>query len=80
MWTSERIALAYFAYLAVVCWLRPIGSVRRLRLSLAAVGGGIAVWRMASAPAVIRLWAPLAYILVGYYASAMRSDVHTRES
>ena len=25
MWTTERLALAYFLYLAVVCWLRPLG-------------------------------------------------------
>jgi len=70
VWTAERIALAYFAYLGIVCWLRPIGVARRVRVSLVAVVGCLAVWRIASAPLALRLWAPLAYILVGYYASA----------
>jgi membrane-associated phospholipid phosphatase len=70
VWTAERIALAYFVYLGIVCWVRPIGIARRLRVSSVAVVGGVAVWRIASAPLGLRLWAPLAYILVGYYASA----------
>jgi len=70
VWTAERIALAYFAYLGIVCWVRPIGAARRVRVSLVAAVGGVAVWRIATAPLALRLWAPLAYILVGYYASA----------
>lgn len=70
VWTAERVALAYFVYLGVVCWLRPIGAARRARVSLVALVGTIAVWRIAAGPPAIRLWAPLAYILVGYYASA----------
>ncbi len=70
VWTSERIALAYFGYLALVCWLRPIGARRRLRLLLVAIVAAVAIRRIAAAGTVVRLWAPAAYILAGYYASA----------
>jgi membrane-associated phospholipid phosphatase len=70
VWTSERIALAYFIYLGIVGWLRPIGIARRVRVSLVAIVGSVAVWRIAGAPLQVRAWAPLAYILIGYYASA----------
>lgn len=70
VWTSERIALAYFVYLALAGWLRPIGARRRTRLTLVAVVVVTAISRIASTTSPIRQWAPLAYILIGYYASA----------
>jgi membrane-associated phospholipid phosphatase len=70
VWTSERIALAYFVYLGAAGWLRPIGRARRVRTTLVAVVGAVAVWRVAAAPFALRAWAPLVYILTGYYASA----------
>src|SRR5579862_6085881 len=66
----EWIALAYFLYLAAASWLPPLSAPRRafvIGASLAAAG---AVWTIAhAAPLLIREWAPLAYILGGYFLS-----------
>jgi membrane-associated phospholipid phosphatase len=71
VWTSERIAIAYFVYLAVVCWLRPIPTSKRLALTAGSIAWAIAIVLVgAIAPIWIREWAPCAYILAGYYASA----------
>lgn len=72
MWTSERIAIAYFAYLAVVCWLRPVAVRRRLALmAIAAFEVAAIVWNAGAGIAWLRQWAPAATILVGYYASGL---------
>ena len=71
MWTSERIAVTYFVYVAVVCWFRPVSRARRLALTVAsAVTSAVIAIVSSSAPLVVREWAPAAYILGGYYASA----------
>jgi len=72
VWTSERIATAYFAYLAIVCWLRPL-TWRRRGLVLAIAASAIAAIganARADVP-LLRQWAPAATILIGYYASAL---------
>jgi membrane-associated phospholipid phosphatase len=72
MWSSERLTIAYFAYLALVCWLRPIAMRRRLALgAIAASMILLALQIAAHAPLVVRQWAPAAYILIGYYSSAL---------
>lgn len=72
MWTSERIAVGYFAYLAVVCWLRPVAMRRRLAIVGVATGVVAAiVWLAASGPPWLRPWAPLSNILIGYYLSGL---------
>jgi membrane-associated phospholipid phosphatase len=66
--TSESIALAYFVYLAAICWLRPLSRRRRVEIagvSLATIAAIVLVAR--TAPAWMRDWAPAVYILVGYF-------------
>jgi membrane-associated phospholipid phosphatase len=65
--SSECVAFAYFLYLAMVCWLRPLPTRRRLFVSaLSLLAAGI-VFAARSAPPLIRDWIPLPYILAGYY-------------
>jgi membrane-associated phospholipid phosphatase len=71
VWISERIAVAYFVYLAVAAWLRPVDRTRRFGLTAACACAVAAILVTAlAAPAWLREWAPLAYLLAGYYASA----------
>ena len=66
----ERIASLYFAYLIVACWWPPLTAGRRVFLIAASALSGAAVWTIAhAAPALVRDWAPLAYILAGYFLS-----------
>src|SRR3954463_5896763 len=66
----EWIAVAYFAYLVAACWLPPLTFARRALLTVAASAAGGAVWAIAhAAPPLVREWAPLAYILGGYFLS-----------
>jgi membrane-associated phospholipid phosphatase len=72
VWTSERIAIAYFVYLAIVCWLRPVPIGRRVVLAaIAAVEIAAIGWIADSGILFLRQWAPLATILIGYYASGL---------
>jgi hypothetical protein len=72
MWICERIATAYFLYLAIVCWFRPVAVAKRLALAgLAALVIAFVVVAAPRAPLVVRQWAPAAYILIGYYASGL---------
>ena len=65
---SERLAFAYFVYLVVMCWLRPLPMDRRVQVTAGGVAMCIAIALAAHAgwPGV-RDWAPLSYVLVGYY-------------
>jgi membrane-associated phospholipid phosphatase len=66
----EWIASLYFAYLIVACWWPPLTAGRRAFVIAAAALSDGAVWMIAhAAPAVVREWAPLAYILAGYFLS-----------
>lgn len=66
----EWIAFAYFGYLIAACWLPPLAAARRGFLIAAAAIAAAAVWLIAHAgPAIARDWAPLAYILAGYFLS-----------
>ena len=72
MWTSERIAIAYFAYLAIVCWLRPVPLSRRVALAAIASFEIAAILWIANRDILfLRQWAPLPTILIGYYASGL---------
>lgn len=72
MWISERIAVAYFVYLAVVCWLRPVPARRRVAIvSIAAVAASAVVWVAHSGIAFAREWAAAPVILAGYFASGL---------
>ena len=67
MRSAEYVASFYFLYLAAVCWLRPLPASRRLfitAVSLLTAAGSFAASR---SPGVVREWAPLIYIFVGYY-------------
>jgi membrane-associated phospholipid phosphatase len=67
--SSEWIAFLYFAYLAIVCWLRPLPASRRLLVGSVSLALGAAIRTVATvAPlSVIRDWIPLLYVTVGYY-------------
>jgi hypothetical protein len=72
VWTSERLAIAYFVYLAVVCWLRPLPIRRRVALAAIASFEIAAIrWIAARDILFLRQWAPLPTILIGYYASGL---------
>jgi membrane-associated phospholipid phosphatase len=66
----EWIAFAYFAYLIAACWLPRLRAPRRAVLIAASLLAAGAVWLIAhAAPPLVRDWAPLAYILAGYFLS-----------
>jgi membrane-associated phospholipid phosphatase len=66
--SSEWVALLYFIYLAVVCWLRPLAPSRRLIITTVSVVLVAAIWITAAvAPSFVRDWAPFLYVSVGYY-------------
>jgi len=72
VWTSERIAIAYFAYLAIVCWLRPVRIGRRVALAaIASFEIAAILWIAGRDIGFLRQWAPLPTILIGYYASGL---------
>lgn len=65
---SEWLGLAYFAYLAAIGWLRRVPFNRRLQATagaLAMCAAIVIVGRIGDL--VTRQWAPLAYLLAGYY-------------
>jgi membrane-associated phospholipid phosphatase len=66
----EWIALAYFLYLMAACWLPPLPAGRRAFLIAASAAAAGAVWAIAHTQAPwVREWAPMAYILAGYFLS-----------
>ena len=66
----EWIACGYFGYLVLACWLPPLPARRRAWLIAAASAAGGTVWAIAHRGSpVVREWAPLAYILAGYFLS-----------
>ena len=65
---SEWLGLAYFAYLAAIGWLRRVPFDRRLQ----ATAGGLAMCAAIvligrTGGLVTRQWAPLVYVLAGYF-------------
>jgi membrane-associated phospholipid phosphatase len=68
--SSEWIAFLYFLYLAGICWMRPLGASRRLRLTALSLALTAAIYAIATtAASVVRDWTPLVYVSVGYYAT-----------
>jgi membrane-associated phospholipid phosphatase len=66
----EILALAYFLYLALASWLPPLSAARRAFVIAASAAAAAAVWTIARiATPLARDWAPLAYILGGYFLS-----------
>ena len=66
----ELLALAYFLYLAVASWLPPLRAGRRAFVIGASASSAVVVWAIAHrAPPLLRDWAPLGYILGGYFLS-----------
>ncbi|MCU1382958.1 MAG: superfamily protein [Acidobacteria bacterium] len=66
----EWIAVAYFVYLVAACWLPPLAASRRALVTAASAACAAGVWAIAhAAPALVRDWSPLAYILAGYFLS-----------
>jgi len=66
--SSEWIALLYFLYLGIVCWLRPVPAVRRAVISVISAVQIAAILTVAhQTPSYVRDWAPFFYIWVAYY-------------
>lgn len=69
---SESLALAYFVYLGVAAAVRRLPPSRRASLvGIAALFGVLIVILARVADARTRDWAPLLYVLAGYYASGL---------
>ena len=70
MRSFEWMACAYFVYLMAACWRPRLSAARRAFLNAASACAIGAVWTVAHlAPHVVRDWAPLGYILGGYFLS-----------
>jgi membrane-associated phospholipid phosphatase len=65
--SAEWVACVYFLYLAGVCWLLPLSRRRQLFIAATSLAIAAVVAGAAAAPTFIREWAPLVYILVGYF-------------
>jgi membrane-associated phospholipid phosphatase len=66
----EWIAFVYFAYLIAASWLPSLPASRRALLIAGSAACLAAVWIVAhDSPVLVRDWAPLAYILAGYFLS-----------
>ena len=72
MRSFEWIACLYFGYLVLASWLPRLTAARRASLIAASSLAGAGVWTIAhAAPPFVRDWAPLAYILGGYFLSGL---------
>jgi hypothetical protein len=72
MAVSEWIVAFYFAALTAASWLLPVPPRRRLQAS--ALGAGVLVATFAIgmfAPHIVRAWAPVAYLIAGYWMPAL---------
>jgi hypothetical protein len=77
MTTDSRIALVYFAYLALAAWAAPrIRLRRRVEVSVAAVAMFVLICATVRVPAAIAaawllpVWMPIVWLLVGYWLPA----------
>jgi membrane-associated phospholipid phosphatase len=65
---AESLALAYFAYLAAIGWLRTMPFDRRLQVTAGGLTMCAAIVLIGrTGGLVMRQWAPLGYVLAGYY-------------
>ena len=65
--SAEWVACVYFLYLAGVCWLLPLSRRRQLFITTTSLAIAAGAAGASAAPPFIREWAPLFYILVGYF-------------
>jgi membrane-associated phospholipid phosphatase len=65
--SAEWVACIYFVYLAGVCWLLPLLRRRQLFITVTSMATAAIAAGAAAAPRFIHAWAPLLYILVGYF-------------
>src|SRR5262245_55698509 len=68
---SEWVALVYFVFLALAAIRRLPGRRPIALLALSTLSGACVVATASEARSTIRDWAPLVYVLVGYYASGL---------
>jgi membrane-associated phospholipid phosphatase len=69
---SDWLAFGYFALLAVLSLRRSLPAARRIQTLIAASGMCVAVVGVAErAPALVHDWAPLTFILIGYFLSGL---------
>lgn len=65
---SEWIAFGYFIYLASACWMRRLPRLRCVLVTAVSLATSVAIVLVARrGTGVVRDWAPLMSILVGYY-------------
>lgn len=70
MRSSEFIAFVYFVALMALAWIRPLPADRRRQITIAGVVMTAVVFVVGHhTPALVRDWAPGAFILAGYYVS-----------
>ncbi len=70
MRSSEWLSFVYFGAMTALAWLRPLSASRRAQISAIGVSMGLAILLLARiGTAVARDWAPVAFILAGYYLS-----------
>lgn len=68
----EWIVAVYFAALTVAAWLLPVRPPRRVQAS--ALGAAVLVTTFGAglfAPHVVRAWAPIMYLIAGYWMPAL---------
>jgi hypothetical protein len=68
--SCEWISFIYFAAMTALGWVRPLPPARRLQITAIGLALGSAIlWLSRDGGAWVRDWAPVAYILAGYYLS-----------
>ena len=72
LWTAEWIVIGFFAYLVVLCFLRPVPSPARRRILLVGIlciAAPILLAQLRPSPAlrIIREWIPGLYLMEGYW-------------
>jgi membrane-associated phospholipid phosphatase len=65
--SAEWVACVYFFYLAGVCWLLPLSRRQQLFIMVTSLATAAVAAGAFAAPPFIREWAPLLYIVVGYF-------------
>jgi membrane-associated phospholipid phosphatase len=72
MAVSEWVVSVYFAALTLAAWQLPVGPARRLHAS--ALGVAVLITTVGAglfAPYLVRAWAPIAYLIAGYWMPAL---------
>ena len=70
MRSSEWVAFVYFAVLVAAAWIRPLPAARRLSITVVGVAMCAAIAGLSRLGIIVmRDWAPVVIILIGYYLS-----------